>query len=273
MGYIDLHIHTTASDGTHEPDELISEILAKGITHFSVTDHDSIDHIKTLIRLAKENNLKFLPGCEISVMYENQELHILTYGIDLNDQALQAILAENILIREVHNNALIQYACTKTSLISFIDYQKYEDDRARGGWKSINYLVERGVIKDLGEFFDLIKDFGTPLTFKPHYEMLPRLKELGYPLVLAHPPAYFKGARLSESWLDELRMLGITGIECYSPYFKHPEDSDYYIDYCMKHHMQITCGSDYHGRFIKTRHLATPSKRPEDLMIKGFDFL
>lgn len=273
MGYIDLHMHTTASDGTQDPEALIAEIMEKGITHFSVTDHDSIDHIKTLMPLAKENNLNFIPGCEISVMYESQELHILTYGIDPNDQALQSILAENIRIREAHNNALIHYACSKSSQISFDDYLVYEDDRKRGGWKSINYLVERGAVKDLGEFFDLIKDFGTPLTFKPHDEMLPKLKKLGYPLVLAHPPAYFNGQRLSEAWLDALRALGITGIECYSPYFKHPEDSAYYIDYCTKHNLQITCGSDYHGHFIKTRHLATPSKCPEDLMIKGLDFL
>lgn len=273
MGYIDLHIHTTASDGTQDPDELVKEILERGISHFSVTDHDSIDHVAQTAKLAKENNLKFIPGCEISVMYESQELHILTYGVDLDDHALHAILADNMQIREDHNNALIRYVCTQIPQISFEDYRDYEDDRKRGGWKSINYLVERGAVKDLGEFFDIIKDFGTPLTFKPHYDVLPRLKALGYPLVLAHPPAYFKGERLSEAWLDELRVLGISGIECYSPYFKHPEDSNYYIDYCKKHHMQFTCGSDYHGRFIKTRHLATPSKRPEDLMIKGFDFL
>jgi len=257
-GLVDLHIHTDASDGTMTALELVREIKEKSVTLFSVTDHDTIDKVNEVSELAIKNGLEFIPGVEISVTFGSVELHILTYGINSTDPKLQEILAHNQAIREAHNLALVKFACLKNASITVEDYAVYRNNPKRGGWKALNFLIDKGVTKSLSEFFALVEEMGIPMTFEPYETMIPRLKALGYTLVLAHPVAYFKGETLSEPFLDELVEMGIQGIECYSPYFQSPEERQFYIDYCIKKNLIITSGSDYHGTFIRTRHLAYP---------------
>lgn len=268
MKLVDLHIHTTASDGSLTPEALMEEVVDKGVAVFSVTDHDSVESIPQIATLAENAGVTFVPGVEVSVAYGEQELHILTYGVSVDDPMLLELLEENQKIRKAHNDALIKYASESHGHISFEDYEAYVEDRSRGGWKSLNYLVEKNVTENLGAFFDLVKAFDVPLRFQDYDQVIPRLMQCGYTLVLAHPPAYFKGERLSEAFLDELVEMGIQGIECYSPYFKNPEDQSYYLEYCKKRNLNITSGSDYHGTFIASRKLCEPSTTIDSLELK-----
>ncbi len=260
---VDLHIHTTASDGTLTPEALMAEIVHKKVSLFSVTDHDSIENIKETAMLAKANAVDFIPGVEISVSFEGKELHILTYGVRGDDAILDDILRRNQTIRETHNQKLVAFACEKSDCLS--DYEHYVHEPTRGGWKALNYLMDRDIVKSMTEFFRLIDAFGRPLTFEPYDIVIPKLHALGYLLVLAHPPAYYGGLRLPIEMLDALVSLGVQGIECYSPYFQSEEESAYYLDYCSKNALVITSGSDYHGAFIQSRKLALPIKTTMDV--------
>jgi hypothetical protein len=262
-GIVDLHIHTTASDGTLTPEALMTEILLKRLTLFSVTDHDSIENIDAMAKLAKDNRVDYIPGVEISVSFEGKELHILTYGVSSKDDALEAILKRNQTIREVHNKALVTFACERHGCT--FDFDQYAHEATRGGWKALNYLLDKGIVTSITDFFSQIEAYGTPLEFEPYDEVIPKLHALGYLLVLAHPPAYYGGRHLSIEMLDTLVSLGIGGIECYSPYYKSQEDAAYYLDYCRERSLAITCGSDYHGAFIPSRMLALPAKMAMDV--------
>lgn len=257
-GLVDLHIHTDASDGTMTALALMNEIKEKSVTLFSVTDHDTIDKIDEMINLANQNGVDFIPGVEISVTFGKVELHILTYGIDTKDEHLLEILNHNQAIREAHNLAVVEYALGKQPIFQIEEYENYISNPKRGGWKAVNFLIDKGIVKSISDFFALVEEMGTPLTFDPYDEMIPKLKALGYTLVLAHPPAYFKGEVLNAQFLDELVEMGIQGIECYSPYYSSSDERQFYLEYCQRKELVITSGSDYHGTFIRTRHLAYP---------------
>ena len=83
----DFHIHTTASDGTWDPAELLDHLQAAGIGAFAVTDHDSTANLAEAARLAREAGLRFLPGVELNATKDGHNFHILGYGIDPDDKA------------------------------------------------------------------------------------------------------------------------------------------------------------------------------------------
>lgn len=269
---VDLHMHTCASDGTQTPEALIEELKSKNIQLFSVTDHDTVASIETVKNLAEREAICFLPGVEISTSWGDVELHILTYGVRTDDEKLLDILNENQNIRDSHNRALILYLQSKFSKVSVDAYDAYTPEESLGGWKSLNYLLEIGVVKHMHDVFDLIKEMGTPMVFPSYQTMIPKLKALGYTLVLAHPPAYLKGECLDVTFLDELVALGMDGIECYSPYYRE-DDADsraFYLEYCQANHLYVTSGSDAHGTFTKNRAIGKP-KTP--LKALKLDFL
>lgn len=255
---IDLHIHTTASDGTLAPEALILEVKENEIGLFSVTDHDCMDNVTEMAEVAVREGISFIKGIELSATFMDKEIHLLTYGIDPQNQALQKRVSRNQTIREDHNRALIEYVSKIDNRCTLEGYDAFMRDPSLGGWKAVNYLSATGVTKSLAEFFAIIKEMNKPLIFDPIEEVLPELAQMGYTVVLAHPPAYFGGENISEAILDQLRGLGIKGIECYSPYYKNDTDFEYYKQYCIKHDLIVTCGSDYHGTFIPSRQLATP---------------
>lgn len=270
---MDMHIHTTASDGTQTPKELMAELKETGIDLFSITDHDNIGNIREMIDLAQDEEMTFIPGVELSATYKSKEIHLLTYGIDPENESLRAIVAENQRIRDEHNEAIIGFAAEKIDAVSLTGYKTYQRDPSVGGWKALNYLCDQGVVEGLYDFFDIISDFGRQLTFHGPEVLLPKLKDLGLTVILAHPPAYFNGEELDEAYLDHFRKLGIDGIECYSPYYKEEGASDYYVDYCNAHDLIVTNGSDYHGGFIPSRKLGYPNrsitpKALENLLVK-----
>ena len=119
---VDLHIHSYASDGQWSPEEIIEQIDLHQIKIFSVCDHDVVDAIEKLALLTQaRKDLTYIKGVEISVIYQNKEHHILTYGIDEKSEGLRAILDENIRIRDDYNDRLIKFLSQRYKQISLED--------------------------------------------------------------------------------------------------------------------------------------------------------
>lgn len=89
---IDLHIHSTCSDGTFTPKQIVQKVIAKGLYGFSLTDHDTVDGIPEILAIDLPDNLKFIPGIEISCDALHREIHVLGYGINYKDQQLNHTL-------------------------------------------------------------------------------------------------------------------------------------------------------------------------------------
>lgn len=256
---IDLHIHTTASDGTWDPEVLIEKIIENKISIFSVTDHDSVDNVPKTIELAKENNLLCIPGVEISSTFQGRNCHMLAYRMNISDTRLKLLLKHNRAEMERKDKISIKILEKKFESVSYSEYLKYDNNFYRGGWKSLNYIIDKGLCSDYIEFFGLFGPEASPLdslTFPDVSHIIKTIHDAGGYCILAHP-----GSKLYDNDYKALvsHMVdhGIDGIECH-----HIENSDeitqYCIRICRKHGLMITGGSDCHGTFAKTRRLGDP---------------
>lgn len=120
---MDLHIHTTASDGTWNPENLVKNILSEGIKIFAVTDHDSLDNLFSTSQYARDAGLFFIPGVEITVSQNNLNYHILGYGIDTECDKLREIIIQNRVFTEDGHKESINYLTKKGYSVSLKEYK------------------------------------------------------------------------------------------------------------------------------------------------------
>jgi predicted metal-dependent phosphoesterase TrpH len=264
---IDLHIHTTASDGTWDIPTLLEKLRAKGIGIFSVTDHDALESTQALWRMHDELPEHFVPGVELSVTHKGKEHHLTCYAFDPMAEEIAAIVQGNRDRRDAFNLGLIYYASEQYEGISAADYEEYVHERGRGGWKALWYLMDRGAITEMREFFMMVMRWGVPMEFPSPAEAISQLRGAGARVMLAHPSVY-RRRRMEESELDEWTAFGVDGLECYSTQTTE-EDSQYYVDYCDRKGLMISGGSDCHGDFV-SRELGEPPITPDDIRV---DFL
>ncbi len=253
---VDMHIHTTASDGTWTAEELLEHIIKSNIGVFSITDHDTIENSIKILHCIP-NNICYVIGVEISCTYNNQEYHIAAYDFDYKNTRLNNLLKFNRIQREEFNIKVIQYVKEINKVKDIKDYYSYQYNRKRGGWDSLNYLLDKNIVKDLREYFEIIKSSNEKLYFKNPKEIIEIVKDAGGYSFLAHPSAYEKGEKLSLGVLEEWKNYGISGIECFSPYLKNMEDANYYLRFCEENDLMISAGSDCHGEF-NNRALGVP---------------
>ncbi len=255
---VDMHLHTYASDGQWSPEEVIENLDINNIKIFSITDHDEVGCTPKITEfLVDRDDLIYIKGVEGTVSYKGIEHHILTYYIDETNETLLELIAYNRAARDDFNDALMDWLSSDYPHVSANAYKDYVYDPFQGGWRAFGYLQDAGVVTDLHDYFAKTKGFHFVKQFLLPEDYIPEMAELGFKTVLAHPPAYTKGDIYEEEHLDYFRELGLSGIECYTTYLKNPSNSQYYVDYCNKHNMMITGGSDCHGGFA-SRHIGQP---------------
>lgn len=256
MTLIDLHMHSIHSDGKQTCSELIEEVKEKGIGLFSLTDHDTIEGISEMKQLAQGYHIDFVPGVEIAVTHLGKEYHLTTYAYNEEHKGFKELIDYNLGQRLYFDQEIIK-ALKEDYPVSLSEFEAFHEDKSMGGWPSLNYLKSKCLIKDIKDYFKLTSPYQVKLTFKSPLDVIPILKDAGAKVFLAHPSAYFKST-LSEDILDYFRGHNIDGVECYSPYLNSDEELKYYLDYCERHHLKISGGSDYHGGFV-SRKMGYPS--------------
>ena len=256
---IDLHIHTSASDGTWSPEALIQNIINAGIKIFSVTDHDTVENIATVSDLTIDTNLTFIRGVEIDTYHDGQILHILGYNMDTENEGLNNILSKNRAFIEHQNKKSIAVLMKMGHPVSPDEYDNYKNNPERGGWKALNYAIDKGLCQSYKEFFNLFDEkedlFTMNVDVKPE-EAISCVKQAGGIPVLAHPGSGLYGNDFKKTVLIALEM-GIEGLECFHPE-NSPEVTKYCLEICKKNNIYITGGSDCHGEFVKKRRLGKP---------------
>jgi predicted metal-dependent phosphoesterase TrpH len=261
---VDLHIHTTASDGRWTPPDLVEALGREGITLFAVTDHDSVCNVAAAESLARDAGLAFLPGVEISTNLDGRVMHILAYGFDPENAPLIDFIRQNEARLHAYDDELVERLIDAGYSLDRADYAAYTWDRRRGGWKSLNYLIDQGLCRDVHSFFhelfvgDLAVDFPD---FPPPAEAIPLIRGAGGVPVWAHPanslslnPDY----RPEEDEAVVARMVdvGIEGLECFTCYHDGPW-TDRLLAWATHFDLLVTGGSDSHGGFVG-RHLGRP---------------
>ncbi|MCP4177696.1 MAG: PHP domain-containing protein [bacterium] len=255
--YADLHIHTNASDGTYNVDELLCEVKKKNITLFAITDHDSISNALKMLNNLETYSGRFIMGCESACSYDGKIYHITAYDFDYKNKEYLKLIDKNSKVWIQYNDDVVEYLAKKNPNISYDKYLKYINNPSRGGSKAINFLKDEGIISNYRNLVKLAKDFNCSMKYSSPEVVIETIKKAKGTPFLAHPNAYNNRNRLPctelAKWLD----FGVKGIECFSPYCTN-EDTEFYIDYCNTNNLLISGGSDCHGSFLPERGLGKP---------------
>lgn len=269
MSKIDMHVHTCASDGTWDVYELKEELIKNKINIFSITDHDCIDNIRNMDEIIiPKDNLVYLHGVELTTMHDNKEYHLTVYNFDeKNNKFIELMNWTNKNRIDSNKEYIEKYAVSKYDIVSVEDFEKYEYDRKRGGWKSANYMMDKGIHKDLFTHLNDVNESGYKAPLKNPEETIEIAKKSGGKIFLAHPSYHYRNGYMPEVELKYWLELGIDGIECYSPY--NQNNIERYVEFCKKNNLMISGGSDCHGSFIESRKLGVPHVDLSDLNIKN----
>lgn len=243
--YADLHIHTNASDGEFSPKEVVKMYKQHGFSAISITDHDTLEGLPEAISAGKIYDIEIISGVEISTVWENEEIHILGYFINANNQTLQSKLTEMKNARKMRIKKMVARLNELGYQITWQEVVKIAGQGAIGRPHLARVLLEKGYIETIKEAFHKLLGWGCP-AFIPRYKINPQeailiIKEAkGIPIV-AHP-----GINLEDNLLKLLIEWGIEGIEVWHP--EHSEKtSEKYFKFAKDNNLLITGGSDWHG--------------------------
>ena len=248
MDRIDLHIHTTASDGTFTPEEVVRDASRIGLAAVAITDHDTAAGYARAAAEGENCGLAVVPGIEISTKFRSA-VHILGYYIDVDSPALEEVLEWMHRDREERNVKLC--AMLRESGVD-IDIERmharFGDLVGRPHFAEI--MIENGMARDMNDAFERLlnknKPYFIPRQFLPIERSIEIIREAGGTAVLAHPFQY----RLDEEALRELiehcMASGLEGIECrYSGY--DARMCAYLESLAAEYGLVRTGGSDFHG--------------------------
>jgi predicted metal-dependent phosphoesterase TrpH len=253
---IDLHIHSTASDGTLAPAEIIALAVRLGLGAISITDHDSIAGSREALLSGIPADLGFLTGVEISAepppSYPGAgSIHILGYGLRLDDPELNRTLEKLQDSRRQRNPEIIARLNKLGIAIRIEEVEREAADGQPGRPHIAKLLVQKGVVKTIDDAFDRYLGNGKPAYVDKYRIESNRAIELinaagGIP-VLAHPCLLeLERVEPLEDLLQEMMSMGLKGLEVYYP-LHSPEQARQYADLALRHHLLMTGGTDFHG--------------------------
>ena len=258
---IDLHTHTTASDGELTPKELIDLAIKKNISALSITDHDTVDGLKEADNYAKDKNIIFIPGIELKAKSKTGQMHILGFNIDYNNINLQQNLKYLINKRNIRNKEFIEYFKSIGFNVSIEELQKISGGSVISKPHFAKLFLQKGYILDkktiFSDYFNCkplceVEEF----VYEPE-EIIKMIKEANGIAVLAHPQKLKLNDIDLENKIIELLSYGLEGIECYHSDQTLEEMKKLRI-IADKYQLLVTKGSDYHGPIVKPLiHLGT----------------
>ena len=256
MRLIDLHTHTTASDGTFTPDELVEYAAEKGLAAVAITDHDTVSGARNAGALQAKYGVEVVPGIEISAEYLGYGIHILGYFIDTDAPAMTRTLNWVIDERERRNRRIIELMRSDGVDVSAEGLAGRWPDAVIGRPHLAAALVENGLCASVQEGFDRWLSEGRkyylPRTYLPLDAAFECIRLSGGKAVFAHPLQYRMGEDELLSLTKRLVEAGCVGMEClYSGYTA--QQSEYLCGIARRFSLCVTGGSDFHGS--RKRHI------------------
>jgi predicted metal-dependent phosphoesterase TrpH len=247
---IDLHIHSTASDGTLTPAQILQEARQAGLGVISVADHDTTSGVPEALEAQEGNDIIVVPGVEISASHPSGEAHILGYWMDYEDPAFQAFLARP---RSTRSPRIVEMCKCLRGLGLEVEAEEVFEEA--GGKEAVGrphlakVLVAKGYVKDMEEAFRGYLTKGAPAYVKriknSTAETIATIHRFGGISVIAHP-----GLLKDPGLVDSLIREGAMGIEVLC----HEHDSaaaERYSEMAESKGLLKTGGSDYHGDMLE----------------------
>jgi len=248
-GAIDLHSHSTASDGQYAAEQVADRAAAAGLAVWALTDHDSIAQLRPARAAAEAGGVRFVPGIELSVHLDRREVHLLGHFVDPDSVTLRGfedLLAEKRRIRMgemIHKLASLGIALTPEEI------ERFSGGKTLARPHVARALVDRGVVGSVKEAFDRFLGEGRP-AFVGRYrlpveEAIALVRGAGGAASIAHPGLN----RIERGDLERMKGWGLCGVETYHP--DHvPSQREKYLRLCDEFDLVPTAGSDFHGEAV-----------------------
>ena len=236
----DLHCHSTCSDGSNSPSELLHLAKKARLTGLSITDHDTLDaYTPELFQEAEALGLRLLVGIECSSEYKGESVHILGYGLDLHSPATQELLTALSNARNKRNRLLVERLKRANIDCSGL----FVEDKSMGRVHLAKWLIKQGYVSSVREAFDryLREELGSFLSSE---EVIAAIRRAGGKAVLAHPHIVKRAGSLLQ--------LPFDGLECHYGRCTHKQNKPW-VKAAQSKGWIITGGSDSHG--ANTPHL------------------
>ncbi len=242
---IDLHLHTTASDGALSPADLVVLAKASGLSTIAVTDHDTMSAVPELQELSREAELTLVPGIEMTSVWHGRDIHVLGYFLDWRSPRMTEFFAARSGERVGRARRIGERLRRLGAPLDIDALVEEAAGRAIGRPDIARALVEAGHVPSVQEAFDRFLADGAPAAVMhvaetPH-EVVALIDAQGGIASFAHP-----GVTKQDGLLEELAGAGLHAVEVYHPDHS-AEDTARYLALARAHGLLVTGGSDFHG--------------------------
>ena len=250
LARIDLHTHTTASDGSLSATELVQLAKQQGLSALAVTDHDSVAALPEALAAGQRLGIRIIAGIAISCLHRDIELHILGYFIDQDHPDLKPTLARYLSSREDRNPKIIERLCRLGVDVTYEEVKTLAGSGTIGRPHIARIMLKKGYVSSVADAFDRYLADGGPAyvarVLPSAQEAIAFLHSIGGVPVLAHP-TYGDRLKISSDQLcAELKSFGLAGLE--TLYSSHTaRQTDRFRGIAREHTLLMTGGSDFHG--------------------------
>lgn len=248
---VDLHTHTTASDGTYTPTELVDYAIKKGLTAIAITDHDTVSGLEEAIDYAKDKPIQVIPGIEFSTEYNGKDVHIVGLNIDYKNPFFLEKLERFIDSRDTRNEKMCKLLTEAGFPMTLKDLEETYPDSVITRAHMARFMYEKGYISNREKAFEKYIGDNCPC-YVPREKVNPAqairlIKEAGGVPVLAHPILYKLSLPKLEELIGDLNAHGLVGIEAiYSTYNR--ADEALIRKLAKQYGLKLSGGSDFHGK-------------------------
>ena len=247
---IDLHLHSTFSDGTYSPEALVQMAKEIGLQAISITDHDTVDGTGEAVAAGEKHKVRVVPGVELSVFMDDFHFHLLGYHFDWRNEGLDAKLDVLQQSRTRRNSVIISKLQNLGLDITEEELQTISGNGQTGRPHVARLLVKKKIVRDIDQAFALYLRKGKPgyaSRFIYHVEeAISLIHQSGGCAVLAHPAQISRSLPVLDDLLAILKAMGLDGVETY-----YPSQKGSFLKSLRRlaatHGMFETGGSDYHG--------------------------
>ena len=265
----DLHTHSTASDGTSSPTEVVKRANAANVKYLALTDHDTVSGIEEALEAAKSLDMTFIPGIELSTYFNKESIHVLGFfkGDGYKDKDL------NDFLNSIKTKRIERAKKIVENLAKFHDIHITLESIMKNGKDTIARPHIAKAIMDAGYDYDkeyIFEHFigndcpayipSVQIDTKDGVELL---KKHGAIVVLAHP------VLLKKSSFQDVLALGFDGLEGIYP-MNSEEDTEKFLNYAKEHNLITSCGSDSHGGEDDIKHSSLGSMKMDEEWLNKF---
>ena len=255
MKYIDLHVHSTVSDGTLTPTELVDHAIEVGLSAFALTDHDTIRGVaeakeRAAWHKSRGHAIEVYSGVEISAAYKNRDIHILGLFVNENDEILDRILNSFLENRNRRNKRMLEKFAEFGIELTMKDLTEDAPSAVITRAHFATALIKKGLVSSVQEAFEkYVGDNGPcyiPREYMSPEQAISSIKKAGGVPVLAHPLLYNLPHDELYALVDRLKKAGLKGIEVY---YSNNRGQDEVNVKALANHFGLvaTGGSDFHG--------------------------